>query len=83
MSYEEKSAFWIMFTISSAEFPSPNGDLSGSGLCFDNVFLMAVKILCFSVPTTLANPASTASGLSVERRITNTGFLMFGAVASS
>jgi len=73
----------IIFAIFSAAFPSPKGDLSGSGLRFDRAVSMAVKILFLSVPTTLANPASTASGLSVERRITNTGFLIDGAVASS
>ena len=40
-------------------------------------------MLFLSVPTTLAKPASTASCLSVDRRITNTRFLMLGAVASS
>ncbi len=73
----------IICVVFSAAFPSPYGDFSGSGFLFSSVAFMAVSIWCFSMPTTSANPASTASGRSVESRITSTGFLIGGAVASS
>jgi len=44
---------------------------------------MAASMLVFLVPTTWANPACTASGLSVDNLVTRTCFLIGGAVASS
>ncbi len=63
--------------------PSPKGDSLDNSFLLAKVVFMAFSMLVFSVPTTLANPASTASWRSVDSCITKTGLWMSGAVASS
>ena len=72
-----------MFTMRFPAFPSPNGDISGNMACFLNVRFIEARIDFLATPTTFANPASTASGLSVNSLATRTGLRIGGAVASS
>jgi len=66
----------IVLTILCEDFPSPNGERDGRfGVAFNDL-VRAFRILFLFIPTTLANPLSTASGLSVESLRTSTGFLM-------
>ena len=66
----------IVLMILCEDFPSPNGERDGRfGVSFKDL-VKAFRIFFLFTPTTLANPVSTASGLSVESLRTSTGFLM-------
>lgn len=66
-----------------AAFPSPNGDLNGSVWGWFSVLCISLIIASLFVPTSFANPAWMASGLSVDVLRMSTGFLIMGEVASS